>query len=86
MLMGGVRSGERRGRVAPDYQVLAGGFVARFRRDNEWPASIDTETANAECGGYVDGVLVLPCLYVPYPKFDEERRAGFVVQPGWAWT
>ena len=50
------------------------------------PASIDTETANTECGGYVDGVLVHPCLYVPYPEFDEERRAGFVMQPGWAWT
>ena len=82
MVMGGVRGGERQGRVAPYYQVLAGGFAARFRRDYEWPASIDTETANAECGGYVDGVLVHPCLNVPYPEFDEERRAGFVVQPG----
>ena len=82
MLLGGVRGGGRQGRVAPYYQVLAGGFAAHFRRDYEWPASIDTETANAECGGYVDGVLVHPCLYVPYPEFDEERSAGFVVQPG----
>ena len=82
MLMGGVRGGERQGRVAPYYQVLAGGFAARFRRDYEWPASIDTEAANAECGGYIDGVLVHPCLNVPYPAFDEERSAGFVMQPG----
>ena len=82
MLMGGVRGGMRQGRVAPYYQVLAGGFAARFRRDYDWPASIDTEMANAECGGYADGVLVHPCLRVPYPEFDEERRAGFVVQPG----
>ena len=86
MLMGGVRGGARQGRVAPYYQVLAGGFAARFRRDYEWPASIDTEAENVACGGYVDGVLVHPCLYVPYPEFDEERSAGFVVQPGWAWT
>ncbi len=82
MLMGGVRGGARQGRVAPYYQVLAGGFAARFRRDYEWPASIDTETANAECGSYHDGVLVHPCLNLPYPEFDEERNAGFVVQPG----
>ena len=82
MLMGGVRGGKRQGRVVPYYQVLAGGFAVRFRRDYEWPASIDTETENAECGGYVDGVLVHPCLYVPYPEFDEERSGGFVVQPG----
>ena len=67
MLMGGVRGGERQGRMVPYYPVLAGGFAARFRRDYEWPAAIDTETANAECGGYIDGVLVHPCLYVPYP-------------------
>ena len=82
MLIGGVRGGKPRGRVVPYYQVLAGGFAARVRSDYEWPASIDTETANAECGGYVDGVLVHPCLYVPYPEFDEEGSAGFVVQPG----
>ena len=82
MLMGGVRGGKRQGRVVPYYQVLAGGFAARFRRDYEWPASIDTAAANAECGTYFDGELVQPCLYVPYPEFDEERTAGFVVQPG----
>ena len=82
MLLGGVRGGKRQGRVVPYYQVLAGGFAARFRRDNEWPASLDTETANVECGTYFDGELVRPCLYVPYPEFDEERNAGFVVQPG----
>ena len=81
-LMGGVRGGGRHGLVAPYYQVLAGGFAAHFRRDNEWPASIDTEAENAACGGYVDGVLVHPCLHVPYPAFDEERSAGFVMQPG----
>ena len=63
-------------------QVLAGGFAGRFRRDYEWPTSIDTEAENAACGGYVDGVLVLPCEHVPYPAFDEERSAGLVVQPG----
>ena len=47
MLMGGVRGGERQGRVAPYYQVLAGGFAGRFRRDYEWPTSIDTEAENA---------------------------------------
>ena len=31
---------------------------------------------------HVDGVLVHPFLYVPYPEFDEERFAKFVVQPG----
>ena len=82
MLLGGVRGGGRKGRVVPYYQVLAGGLAARFRRDYEWPDSIDTETANPECGAYVDGVLVHPCLNVPYPEFDEERAGGFVMQPG----
>ena len=82
MLLGGARGGGRQGRVTPYYQVLAGGLVARFRRDHEWPDSIDTETANAECGTYSDGLLVDPCLNVPYPEFDEERAGGFVVQPG----
>ena len=82
MLMGGVRGGERQGRVAPYYQILAGGSAVRFRRDNEWPASIDTEKANAECGAYIDGVLFEPCLRVPFPAFTEERGAAFVMQPG----
>lgn len=81
-LAAGVRAGERGGRVAPFYQVLAGGFAVRFRTDYQWPESLDVETANAECGGYVGGRLVLPCLYVPYPAFDEQRSAGFVMQPG----
>ena len=90
MLLGGVRGGGRQGRLAPYYQVLAGGFAAHFRRDYDWPASIDTEAENAACGAYHDGVLVhvpphpghAPCLRVPYPAFDEERNAGFVMQPG----
>ncbi len=72
MLMGGVRGGKRQGRVAPYYQVLAGGFAARFRRDYEWPASIDTETANAECGGYLDGVPALRSSLRP----RERGRSG----------
>ncbi len=82
MLLGGVRGGGRQGRLAPYYQVLAGGFAAHFRRDYDWPASIDTEAENAACGAYHDGVLVHPCLRVPYPAFDEEHNAGFVMQPG----
>ena len=82
MLLGGIRGGARQGRVQPYYQVLAGGFAARFRRDYEWPASIDTEAENAACGAYHDGVLVHPCRNVPYPAFKEERSGGFVMQPG----
>ena len=82
MVLGGVRSGERQGRVVPYYQILAGGFAFRFRSDNEWPASIDTERENAECGIHDDGVLVVSCPYVPYPEFREERATGFVMQPG----
>lgn len=81
-LAAGVRSGPRQGRVAPYYQVLAGVFAIRFRTDNEGPASIDTERANAECGGYVGGALIAPCVNVPYPAFEESRRFGFVMQPG----
>ena len=82
MVMGGVRGGGGEGRVVPFYQVLAGGFSARFRTDYDWPASIDVETENATCGDYLDGVLIWPCDYVPYPAFDEERSAGFLMQPG----
>ena len=82
MLMAGVRGGERQGRVVPYYQVLAGGFASRFRRDYEWPASIDTEAENANCGLFAGDQLILPCLNVPYPEFDEERTVGFVMQPG----
>ena len=65
MVLGGVRSGERQGRVVPYYQILAGGFAFRFRSENEWPASIDTERENAECGILHDGVLVVSCPYQP---------------------
>ena len=78
----GVRAGERGGRVAPFYQILAGGFAVRFRTDYQWPESLDVETANAECGGYANGRLIMPCLNVPYPAFREQRSAGFVMQPG----
>lgn len=81
-LTAGVRSGPSQGRVAPYYQVLAGVFSIRFRTDNEWPASIDTEKANAECGGYVGDTLITPCVNVPYPAFEETHRVGFVMQPG----
>ena len=40
MVLGGVRSRERQGRVVPYYQFLGGGFAFRFRTDNEWPASV----------------------------------------------
>lgn len=82
MVLGGVRFGDRPGRVALHYQVLAGGFAASFRRDHQWPASIDTAAENAACGADVDGAVAFPCLNVPYPAFTEERRAGFAMQPG----
>ena len=82
MLTGGVRGGKRGGRAAPFYQVLAGGFANRFRTDYEWPDSLDVEAENAGCGVFADGRLVLPCRNVPYPRFEEERAAGFVMQPG----
>lgn len=82
MLAGGVRGGKRGGRVAPFYQILAGGFASRFRTDYEWPDSLDVEAENAACGIFADGRLVRPCSYVPYPRFEEERAAGFVMQPG----
>lgn len=80
--MAGVRGGERSGRVSPYYQILVGGFATRFRRDYEWPERLDTEAANAACGVYTNGELVHPCDYPLYPEFDEERFAGFVMQPG----
>lgn len=82
MVMAGVRSGKGRGRLSLRYQLLLGGFAARFRTDYEYPASIDVEAENAACGGYINGVLVLPCTYEPYPEFDEQRVSGFVAQPG----
>ena len=82
MVMAGIRSGRGTGRLSLHYQLLLGGFAARFRTDYEYPASIDVEAENAACGGYIDGVLVHPCTYVPYPEFDEEGVSGFVAQPG----
>ena len=82
MIMAGIRSRRSTGRLSLHYQLLFGGFAARFRTDYEYPASIDVEAENAACGGYIDGVLVHPCTYVPYPGFDEERVSGFVTQPG----
>ena len=67
--------------MRPYYQVLMGGGGARFRTDYDWPDSLDTETLNAECGGYIDGELVFPCENVPYPEFDEQRFGWFVMQP-----
>ena len=82
MLMGGVRGGKRRGRVVSYYQVLAGGFAARFRRDYEWPTSIDTRRRTPSAEATSTACWSHPCLYVPYPEYDEEGSAGFVVQPG----
>lgn len=82
MLAAGVRSEERQERFAPFYQVLLGGISGLFRTDYQWPASIDVEAENANCGGFVGDELVLPCLNVPYPEFEEEREAGFLMQPG----
>ena len=81
-LAGGIRSKPPQGRVGLYYQLLVGGFAARFRTDNEWPASIDVEAENAACGIYVNGDLFYPCENVPYPAFHEERAAGFAMQPG----
>ena len=82
MFAAGVRSEDRPERFAPFYQVLLGGFSAVFRTDYEWPASIDVEAENANCGGFVGDELVFPCLNVPYPEFEEQREAGFLMQPG----
>ena len=82
MLAAGVRGGQRQGRISPFYQVLLGGISTRFRTDYEWPTAIDVEAENANCGGFVGDELVHPCLNVPYPEFEEERKAGFLMQPG----
>lgn len=79
----GLRVGGREGqRLGLYYQMLVGGFWGRFRSDFEYPEAWDIAAANAACGGYIDGVLVHPCTYPPYPASDEERVAGFVVMPG----
>ncbi len=83
MLAAGVRSGQAQGRrFSPFYQVLLGGMTTRFRTDYEWPASIDTEAENANCGGFVGDRLLHPCFNLPYPEYEEERRHWFLMQPG----
>lgn len=81
-LAAGVRSPKSEAPVAPFYQVLLGGFHTRFRTDYEWPAYIDTDAENADCGGYWDGVKTMPCLNVPYPEYRETRRNWLLFQPG----
>ena len=79
----GVRGGDPRGRrFSPFYQVLVGGMSLRLRTDYEWPASIDTDAENANCGGYFGDELVAPCLNVLYPEYELEHRAAFLMQPG----
>ena len=82
MLAAGVRGGDRQGVFSPFYQVLLGGISARFRWDYEYPPSIDVDAENANCGGFVGDELITPCLNVPYPEFEEQREAGFLMQPG----
>lgn len=82
-LAAGIRSRDQEGAVVPFYHVLLGGFQSVWRTDFEYPASLDVEAGNAEpCGGYADGVLVHPCLDVPYPAYREEREHAFMMQPG----
>ena len=81
-LAAGVRSPKSERPVAPFYQVLAGGAQFVWRTDYEYPASIDIEAENADCGVYHDGVLVAPCINLPYPEFDEERNQAFMLQTG----
>ena len=83
MLAAGVRGGQHQvQRFSPFYQVLVGGVTTRFRTDYEWPASIDTEAENADCGGFAGDRLLFPCFNVPYPEYEEERRHWFLMQPG----
>ncbi len=83
MLAAGVRGGQRQEqRFSPFYQVLLGGLSTRFRTDYEWPASIDTEAENANCGGFAGERLLFPCFNLPYPGYEEERRHWFLMQPG----
>lgn len=81
-LAAGVRSPKSDRPIAPFYQVLAGGAQFVWRTDYEYPASIDVDAENANCGILHDGVLVAPCINLPYPEFDEERNQGFVLQTG----
>ena len=83
MLAAGVRGGQRRGqRFTPFYQVLVGGLSTRFRTDYAWPASIDTEAENADCGGFAGDRLLFPCFNLRYPEYEEDRRHWFLMQPG----
>lgn len=90
LVTAGLRGGGRQGRrLGLYYQVLVGGFWARFRTDFEYPEAWDVELANSACDSdlgtaevYVNGVMVDPCGFPPYPAFDEQRAAGLVVQPG----
>ena len=90
LVTAGLRGGGRQGRrLGLYYQVLVGGFWARFRTDFEYPEAWDVELANSACDevsdlgtAYVNGVMVDPCGFPPYPAFDEQRTAGLVVQPG----
>lgn len=81
-LAAGVRSPESEAPVAPFYQVLLGGYHARFRQDYEWPADIDADAENAACGIYWGGVKRGACLNAPFPEYDETRRNGLLFQPG----
>ena len=90
LVTAGLRGGGRQGRrLRLYYQVLVGGFWARFRTDFEYPEVWDVELANFACDSglgtaevYINGVMVDPCGFEPYPAFDEQRTAGLVVQPG----
>ena len=59
-----------------------GGLSTRFRTDYEWPASIDTEAENANCGGFAGDRLLFPCFNLRYPEYEEQRRHSFLMQPG----
>lgn len=80
-VLAGVRSPRLPGRVRPYYQVAMGAGGNRFGTDIEWPEWIDTEADNAACGGYINGELVHPCEYPPYPDFDEQKHGWFMMQP-----
>ena len=83
MLAAGVRSGQAQSqRFSPFYQVLLGGMTTRFRTDYEWPALIDTEAENANCGGFVGDRLLNPCFNLRYPEYEEQRTHWFLMQPG----
>ena len=90
LAMAGLRGGGRQGRrLGLYYQVLVGGFWARFRTDYEYPEAWDVELADSACDSglgtaevYINGVMVGPCGFQPYPALHEQRAAGLVVQPG----